>query len=187
MIRLTDEQRKLAEENMDLVRYVISRYIGKKLVHDEDLVSTGYIGLCNAAAAYDEKKDLRFSTFAVKCIFNEICQATRYHNAFRRTAQNEAYSLNRQIETTSGEVVEMIDLIVDPKQDTERTALNNIMCESVASYIPTCIEKERGNYTYEELAKLRGVSRSRAHQKVKSELIKARDKLNTHRSTWRKS
>ena len=179
MIRLTEEQQKLAEDNLDLVRYVISHCIGKRLVHDEDLVSTGYIGLCNAAASYDATKNIRFSTFAVKCIFNEICQTTRYNNATRRLAQNMAFSLNNHIETDSGEVLEIIDLVIDPNENTEEIALNNVMCESIAHCIPTCIEKEINNLTYDELAKKCGVSRSRAHQKVHAELKRARKKLNT--------
>lgn len=60
----------LVEDNMKLVYYIVSReyptYIG-----DEDIVQCGMVGLCKAANTWDESKS-EFSTYACKCITNEI-------------------------------------------------------------------------------------------------------------------
>lgn len=62
---LSDEQRKLVEDNLNLVYFYIHRY--KLPVDDSDI---GYIALCKAAKTYDESKGAKFSTYAMFCIQN---------------------------------------------------------------------------------------------------------------------
>lgn len=73
---LTDQQRRVVEENMGLVGRVI-----KDKVHGlgqegaftyDDLFQIGCIGLCKAAAT---DKGGVFSTYAYRLIWNEICDA----------------------------------------------------------------------------------------------------------------
>lgn len=67
---LNDEQRKLAEDNMGLVYFTISKYY-KSLVGDEDVISAGMEGLCIAAEKFDPGRG-KFSTYAVAVIRNLI-------------------------------------------------------------------------------------------------------------------
>lgn len=75
-MKLSQDQRKKADENMKLVGKVI-----KDKVHGlnqngiysyEDLIQIGYIGLCKAV--YTDKGGC-FSTYAYRLIWNEICDA----------------------------------------------------------------------------------------------------------------
>lgn len=64
--RLTDEQRKLVEDNIALVPYMYTKLlpiIPNHISHD-DVKSNGYIGLMRAAQEYDITGQTKFSTFA---------------------------------------------------------------------------------------------------------------------------
>lgn len=69
-MEMNDAQRKLAEDNIPLVYYLIAREY-PTYTYDEDLAQVGILGLCKAAMKWDESKGL-FSTFAGQCIRNEI-------------------------------------------------------------------------------------------------------------------
>ena len=76
---LTEEQKKLVEENYKLVPYVIF-----SVMHLDDLEEWhGYacIGLCNAAVLWDKKKG-PFATYAVKAIKNSIIREINYKYYF---------------------------------------------------------------------------------------------------------
>ena len=62
---------KLVEENLNLVYYIVSREY-PTYIHDEDIIQSGMLGLCQAAEAWKEQG--LFSTYAGRCIRNEINQ-----------------------------------------------------------------------------------------------------------------
>ena len=64
------DQTKLIEDNIKLVYFVVNKHY-PTYIGDEDIIQTGMIGLCKAAQNFDESKGT-FSTFACKCIQNEI-------------------------------------------------------------------------------------------------------------------
>lgn len=63
-------KRQLIEENMNLVYFIINRYY-PTYIQDQDIVQTGMVGLCKAADTWEESVS-KFSTYASKCICNEI-------------------------------------------------------------------------------------------------------------------
>lgn len=66
------EQRdKLVTENLGLVHLCANRFRGRGVEYEE-LYSAGCIGLVKAAAAFDEERGVRFSTYAVPVILGEI-------------------------------------------------------------------------------------------------------------------
>ena len=60
---------------MNLVYSLVSKEY-PTYINDEDIIQCGMLGLCKAAEKWDESKSL-FSTFAWRCIRNEICQEFR--------------------------------------------------------------------------------------------------------------
>lgn len=74
-MRLTDEQRQLVEENMGLVKTVISQHVhnpSRLGGYDyDDLFQIGCIGLCKAAVNY-KPKGKSFSIYTCIVIRNEI-------------------------------------------------------------------------------------------------------------------
>ena len=65
------KQDKLVAENMGLINLAAKRYLGFGVDY-EDLFQIGSIGLIKAAKAFDESKNLKFSTYAVAKITGEI-------------------------------------------------------------------------------------------------------------------
>ena len=75
------KKQKLIEDNMNLVYSLVSKEY-PTYIHDEDIIQCGMFGLCKAANKWEESKS-QFSTFAWRCIRNEIAQE------FRRRAKHQ--------------------------------------------------------------------------------------------------
>lgn len=61
---------RLVEDNMNLVHFIIKTYY-PTFTTDEDIIQAGMLGLCRAANAWDGESS-KFSTFASRCIINDI-------------------------------------------------------------------------------------------------------------------
>ena len=69
---VTDEQKKLVEENTGLIIAALKGMIIKNRDKDiDDFISIGYEALCKAAIHYDEIKG-SFSSFAYSCIRRKL-------------------------------------------------------------------------------------------------------------------
>jgi RNA polymerase sporulation-specific sigma factor len=69
---LTKEQKEaLAEENYSLVFYVVKMFQNSGVSYDE-LVSIAMVGYAKALNSYDPDRNVKFSTYAINCIRNEI-------------------------------------------------------------------------------------------------------------------
>lgn len=81
---MTEEQERLVLENLKLVPYILRRYPKSEQtkLYREDLLSEGYVGLIKAAQAYEAERGLRFSTFAYRCIQNQMSHYLRQLNKF---------------------------------------------------------------------------------------------------------
>ena len=87
-------KQKLIEDNMNLVYSLVSKEY-PTYINDEDIIQSGMLGLCKAAEKWDESKS-QFSTFAWRCIRNEIAME------FRRRAKHQGV-LSLDYETTDDE------------------------------------------------------------------------------------
>lgn len=67
----------LIESNIKLVIFIVNKYFDNSESEKEDLVSIGIIGLMKAIDHFDYTKKTKFSTFALKCIKNEILCSMR--------------------------------------------------------------------------------------------------------------
>ncbi len=97
---------KLIEHNLRLVAHIIKKYYGKQGEQD-DLVSIGTIGLIKAIDTFDTSKNIRLSSYASRCIENEILMHFR---AAKKTAQD--ISLNETIDTDKdGNPLTLLDIM----------------------------------------------------------------------------
>lgn len=74
------------KQNKGLVFYVIKKFY-PSCINDEDVIQSGYIGLYLAAKNYDSNKG-KFSTFAIRYIFNEIGAEITKRNKYNRLNSN---------------------------------------------------------------------------------------------------
>lgn len=66
----------LIEHNLRLVAHIVKKYQGSG-EDPEDLISIGTIGLIKAISTFDAEKSTRLSTYAARCIDNELLMMLR--------------------------------------------------------------------------------------------------------------
>lgn len=120
---------KLVEHNLRLVAHIIKKYYSN-INDQDDLVSIGTIGLIKAVNTFDPDKNIKLSSYASRCIENEILM---YFRNNRKTFQD--VSLNEAIDTdkdgnplTLMEVMAVDDNILD-ELDVK------INCEKISQYV----------------------------------------------------
>jgi len=84
---------KLIEHNLRLVAHIIKKYYSNSSDQD-DLISIGTIGLIKAVNTFDVTKGIRLSSYAARCIENEVLM---YFRASRKSAQD--ISIDEPIDT----------------------------------------------------------------------------------------
>ena len=96
----------LINHNLRLVAHVVKKYYATESEQD-DLLSIGTIGLIKAVDSYNFDKGARFSTYAARCIENEILMHFRSQ---RKSSQD--ISINDVIDTDKeGNELTLIDVI----------------------------------------------------------------------------
>ena len=97
---------KLVEHNLRLVAHIIKKYYSTQTDHD-DLVSIGTIGLIKAINTFDADKNIKLSSYASRCIENEILMHFR---SSKKSSQD--ISLNEAIDTDKdGNPLTLIDVL----------------------------------------------------------------------------
>ena len=76
-------RQKLIERNLRLVVYIAKRFDNTG-INIEDLISIGTIGLIKAVDTFDQEKARRLSTYAARCVENEILMYMRAKKKYMR-------------------------------------------------------------------------------------------------------
>ena len=113
---------KLIEHNLRLVAYIVNKNYPEAVRGSQqdadDLISIGTIGLIRAAETFDYTKGRRFSTYASRCIDNQI----KMHFRKIKRQQSEVY-INEPLETDSeGNTLTIADILssgVNIEEETE--------------------------------------------------------------------
>ena len=122
---------KLIEHNLRLVAHIIKKYYAEQNDQD-DLISIGTIGLIKAIDSFDPQKGIRLSSYAARCVENEILM---YFRKKKKTAQD--VSLNEPIDTDKdGNVLTLMDTM-DSGEDIIDTLDIKIKSEQLKKYIET--------------------------------------------------
>lgn len=120
---------ELVEHNLRLVAHIIKKYYSGQNEQD-DLVSIGTIGLIKAINTYDISKNIRLSSYASRCIENEILMHFRN---LKKSAQD--ISINEAIDIDKdGNPLTLLDImsIDDNIADELDTKLN---CRKLKQFI----------------------------------------------------
>ena len=101
-----DARNKLVEHNLRLVAHIIKKYYGVQS-EQGDLVSIGTIGLIKAINTFNPNKNIRLSSYASRCIENEILM--HFRNS-KKSSQD--ISLNETIDTDKdGNPLTLLDIM----------------------------------------------------------------------------
>jgi RNA polymerase sporulation-specific sigma factor len=66
-----EEKEEIATENYSLVYYVVNKFLNSRVIYNE-LHSVAMVGYAKALNAFDTERNVKFSTYAINCIKNEI-------------------------------------------------------------------------------------------------------------------
>lgn len=155
---LTDEQKKLVEENHNLIYWFIRKY---NLSVDEwygDLACE----LCLSAVTYDKNKGM-FSTYAHYRMWNVMTKTLSRKNATAKRIPEyliDSYESTFRVEGT-GDEIPMIETITNGFDYADHI-VNKIYLKNVLNSIPVDIKKAiilyYSGYTQDEIGDLLGVS-----------------------------
>ncbi len=158
----------LIEHNLRLVVHIAKKYI-KSEQELEDYTSIGTIGLIKAIDSYKENKGYKISTYASRCIENEILMYIRSSKK-----QKAEVSMNQVIGTDKdGNDMELIDTLELKEQDAIDNIYNKTLLTQVIDFLNSKLSS-REQYimnkryglngekpkTQQELADELGISRS---------------------------
>lgn len=160
-------RKKLIEHNLRLVAHIIKKY--NHCVSDvDDLVSIGTIGLIKAINTYNPEKKIKLSSYASRCIENEILM--HFRNC-KKTSLD--VSLNEAIDTDKdGSPLTLMDVMsveddiletIDTKINLERlyTYMNEVLDEREKEILTLRFGlKDSSPLTQREIASKLDISRS---------------------------
>ena len=177
-----EAKRILIERNLRLVAHVAKKYQGNG-EELEDLISIGTIGLIKAISTFNSERSARLSTYAARCIDNELLMMLRARKkCSREVSLYEPIGTDRE-----GNEIQLFDVIemgeedvhhrLEKKEDVIRLYQK---VESELSARERIVLKLRyglyneEEYTQREIAKLLGISRSYVSRIEKNALRKLR-------------
>lgn len=110
--RAKEARQLLIERNLRLVAHIAKKY--QNLDEDmEDLISIGTIGLIKAINTFDAEKKIKLSSYASKCIENELLMMIR-----ARKKKSKEVSLYEPIGTDKeGNEISLLDIIENEQTD----------------------------------------------------------------------
>jgi len=184
----------LIEHNLRLVAHIIKKYYAT-WSDQEDLVSIGTIGLIKAVNTFDAAKGARLSSYAARCIENEVLM--HFRNG-RKSAQD--VSISEPIDTDKdGNALTLIDVISCDDTIVDDLDLK-IKAEQLHEYLnQTLDEREKeiillrygiggGNaLTQRVVAKKLGISRSYVSRIEKKALEKLKYRFDAAAVTARRA
>ena len=179
-----DARNTLIERNLRLVAHIMKKYYAAE--HDqEDLISIGTIGLIKAVSSYRLEKNIKFATYASRCIENEILM---YFRSRRKSGSD--VSLSELIDTgTDGAALELQDVVAGDEDLLEELSSreNARLLRAAVDRVLTRQEKEVVCMRYGlmgqtqqkqwEVAEALGISRSYVSRIEKRALGKLRGAL----------
>ena len=186
-----DARNKLIEHNLRLVAHIVKKYDNGKIDTD-DLISIGTIGLIKGIDSYNNKRLTKITTYAARCIENEILMHFRSNKKNGITVSlNDAIGYDKD-----GNEVSLMEVIKDDSMDIadflhirDNVNLLNKYLKVLTSREKEILIKRYGllneeEQTQKEIAKKLHISRSyvsriekRALTKVLREFIKNNKEL----------
>ena len=107
-----DARNKLIEHNLRLVAHIAKKFDSKDIDND-DLISIGTIGLIKGIDTYKNNKKTKITTYAARCIQNEILMYYRSNKkTFNTVSLNDSIGFDKE-----GNEINLIDVLKDKSPD----------------------------------------------------------------------
>ncbi len=174
-----EARNKLIEHNLRLVAHIVKKYDNKNEDTD-DLISIGTIGLIKGVDSYSKKKNTRLTTYAARCIENEILMYFRNNKK-----RNKDISINESVGfDKEGNEITILDILKTPTPDYALDIHKENNIEDLKKYLEVLTPREKeiimeryglndnDEITQKEIAKKLGISRSYVSRIEKRALTK---------------
>ena len=142
----------LIEHNLRLVAHIVKKYDIKKNDKD-DLISIGTIGLIKAIDTFNPSSGHKLTTYAARCIENEILMSLRANQKHSQTV-----SLNETIQKDSDDSLTLLDCISKEEEDIIDTFMKKENILKMMSHFHILDEREKdilikryGLFNHEEM------------------------------------
>ena len=136
-MQLSKDKEHLVLENLKFVYYLVNKLgVTPKSSEYEDIISIGTLGLVKAVITFDSSRGISFSTYASRCINNEILMHYRKANKYARDI-----SIDEPISSNSeGEELTLRDTIKHPNSDFAKNLEDKEILIQVVSIILNYLE-----------------------------------------------
>ena len=189
-IKMGDKEAKseLIERNLRLVVYIAQRFASTGLSID-DLTGIGTIGLIKASSSFDGDKNIKFATFASRCIENEILMYLRKTNKVKSEV-----SLDDPLSTDKdGNELVLADIIGSDGDTLYKTVEQKMECSNLNTLIENLNKRERiimklryglnkegRELTQKEVANALNISQSYISRIEKKVLVKLKNEMSVY-------
>ena len=158
---------KLINHNLRLVAHVVKKYTNSLEV--DDLLSVGTIGLIKAIDTFDYDKKVQLSTYAARCINNEILMLIRANKKHKNVVSINSLTSNNEEDND----LELKDVLSSSEEEVFVQVENNLTIQKIKNIIATKLDKreqeiivlryglcDKKALTQKEVADRLGISRS---------------------------
>ena len=153
--RHNEAREKLIRHNLRLVIHIAKKYEGCGEDSD-DLISIGVIGLIKAIDTFSPSKEVKISTYAAKCIDNEILMHIRSNKKhYTNTSITDSIGMDKD-----GSSITLLDVLPSQEPSADEILTKKIKLEKLIKFASILDEKEK------EIISLRyGINNQRLTQK----------------------
>lgn len=158
---------KLISHNLRLVAHIVKKYTNS--LEADDLLSVGTIGLIKAIDTFDYDKKVQLSTYAARCINNEILMLIRANKKHKNVVSLNSLTSNNEDDKD----LELKDVLSSDDEEIFVQVEQNLMIQKIKKIITQKLDKREQAvvklrygidcekaYTQKEVASKLGISRS---------------------------
>lgn len=125
----------LIEHNLRLVAHIVKKYTASG--EADDLISAGSIGLIKAINTYSKDKNTQLSTYAARCIENEILMLLRANKK-----HNQTLSINESLgNDKDGNEILLGDIIPNNEDDAIEDVEKSIINKELYKLLKECLNE----------------------------------------------
>ena len=174
-----DARAKLIEHNLRLVAHIVKKYDTKEN-NTDDLISIGTIGLIKGIDSFKHDKNIKLTTYAAKCIQNEILMYFRQNKKrLNDVSLNDSIGYDKD-----GNEINLIDVIKSDEEDILTQLHNKDSVETLIKYLSILNKREKeiiikryglfnnDELTQKEISEEMNISRSYVSRIEKRALLK---------------
>jgi len=174
-----EARNKLIEHNLRLVAHIVKKFNDESSIQD-DLISIGTIGLIKGIDTYSRNKNVRLTTYAARCIQNEILMYYRSNNKYNKNISiNDSVGFDKD-----GNEITILDILKSDKPDFALDLYEKENIKLLSNYFNILNKREKeililryglnnnDELTQKEIAKKLHISRSYVSRIEKRALTK---------------